>query len=188
MSTSPEGPPPSTYIQPAAENYALRDIKVKLRAALTDEWYRANQAGDASRDYSRRDLVTSHLEMVEKWQPPAPAGGIPRGGGAKKGRQVRPPAVERADLLMQMLTHFPKLDDLLERTGTVRDALKDARAAQERMSAPQSFSRWRNPFAKAAHLVYPGYEHLARRQPSASPVVPPGLRRTAPTTARRSVR
>jgi hypothetical protein len=188
MSTSPQPPPAPMFVQPVAEDYALRDVKIKLSEALTKEWYRANQAGHANRDYSERDAIKASIDQVQKWKPAAPAGGASRGTG--KGRQVRPPAVERADRLMQMLADIPQLDPLLAQTSTVADVMKEARTAQERMNESRPASRWRNPFARYAALRSPGTEQLTRRQPAGpqSAQVLPARRRAAPAAPGRSAR
>ncbi|TCB94309.1 hypothetical protein E0H26_21735 [Micromonospora zingiberis] len=125
--------------------------------------------------------------MVRKWEAAAPVGGTPGSGRLKNGQQVRPSAVERAEVLREMLADFPQLAGLLEESGLVREVMKDARSAQERMDRLRSSRRRRNPYARAARLRSTRFEKIARRDPSAlqgSPYLP-GLRHPAPTARRR---
>jgi hypothetical protein len=169
MSTSSTGPPPPAHMTPAPPDVALRDIKILILEALESEWHRANQAGNESGDYRRRDPIQALGERVRKWEPAAPSGGPARGGEARKGFEARPPAVERADRLIQMLADIPELDDVLKSTGLVQKVMEDARAAQERRSQSQPSSRWRNPFSAAALLRSGGPGNFPRSRTSASP-------------------
>ena len=188
VSPIPEGPPSPPSIQPVAQNFELRDVKAMLDRELQKEWYRANQAGHATGDYSSRDLVMAHIEMVKNWEPAAPAGGISPGNRAKVGQQVRPPAVERADLLNQIFADFPQLGHLLRQNEAVHEVLKSAQQAQDRIAKTQPSSGWKNPFANAAGQLSPWVRQSERALPSQSAPVPAGLQRTAPTTIRRAAR
>jgi hypothetical protein len=139
-----------------------------LTKALTDELYTAG----AAKDDSRRSLIKSHLQRVKEWKPVEPAGGAAGRGGGKKGQQPVPAAVERANLMMQMLAEFPQLGGVLERTGTVQKAMREAQEAHQRANQTQPSSRWHNPFASFARLVYPRTQDSARRQSADSPAMP----------------
>ncbi|MBQ1028362.1 hypothetical protein [Micromonospora sp. C95] len=147
----------------------LRDIRMRILRALEQEWYRANQAGHSTGDYSRRNLIKALDERVRKWEPAAPTGGPAHGGKAGKGSPGRPPAVERADRLMQMLAEIPELDNILSSTELVQQVLQEARREHERMNESRSSSRSRNPFSAIARMRSTRAEIFPRSRTSASP-------------------
>ncbi|BCJ56603.1 hypothetical protein Jiend_00250 [Micromonospora endophytica] len=182
MSTNPVGP---ALVHPLVVNdHALRELKWQLDEALNREWYRANQAGHANRDYRQRDLIKSQSDMIKDWKPAADAGGAWRGYGRRKGYQPPPRDVEKANLLMQMLADNPQLDRALAQSSFVRDVVGKAQAAEEQRARDEALARSWNPFAKAAHALSVRFGSFTPRQPSTAP----GMPLTAATTRKRRTR